>query len=521
MASKAETDTVEHAAPAATDEIDAKPHTRDADDALWFATESEGITWTEAEEKKVLWKIDGVILSLLFFGSIVSYADTQAYGFAAIFGLVQDLKLFVVKIVGGTPAIETSKYQLSAGISTLGAVAGQYPLLLLAQHLPVGRFYGAVIIYIGITAILVIVCNDFADITALRFFSGFAVVAQPLSIIITSMWWKNKEQPLRAGIYISGTAIGSLAGQGVDFGAVRIQGAYATSPWKWIYVILGSVTIGYGVLATLVFPATPMKAWFLTAREKEIAVRRLAQNNTGIQTRKFKWKQVKEAFTDPQLYIFGIYSFTFAFVNNAIGSFGGFLVSSFGYSNSRALVLSMPASAMAIACMVSSGVLGTIFPRRRILIAILYLLPSMAGNILLWKSDRSSKGALLAGVYISTTLYGALVQEFALLSSNIAGHTKKTVTNATIFVLANLGGFCGPWAYKGNEAAEGYPTGQITTLSLLSASVGVFVLLWLYYLRCNKSKAPLREEHPELITDPSIAFADLTDRVNPVFQYVC
>jgi MFS-type transporter involved in bile tolerance (Atg22 family) len=81
-------------------------------------------------------------------------------------------------------------------------------------------------------------------------------------------------------------------------------------------------------------------------------------------------------------------------------SFGGFLVSSFGYSNSRALVLSMPASAMAIVCMISSGVLGTMFPRRRILIAILYLLPSMVGNILLWKSDRSSKGALLAGVYI-------------------------------------------------------------------------------------------------------------------------
>lgn len=36
-------------------------------------------------------------------------------------------------------------------------------------------------------------------------------------------------------------------------------------------------------------------------------------------------------------------------------SFGGFLVSSFGYSNSRALVLSMPGSAIAIVCMVSSG----------------------------------------------------------------------------------------------------------------------------------------------------------------------
>ena len=131
--------------------------------------------------------------------------------------------------------------------------------------------------------------------------------------------WKNREQPLRAGIFISGSAIGSLAGQGIDFAAVRIQGAYATSPWKWIYVILGAVTIGYGVLATLIFPANPMSAWFLTEREKEIAVRRLAQNNTGIQTRKFKWKQVKEAYLDPQLYILGIFSFTFAFVNNAVG----------------------------------------------------------------------------------------------------------------------------------------------------------------------------------------------------------
>lgn len=119
-------------------------------------------------------------------GAIVSYADTQAYGFAALFGLVNDLKLFVLKAVGGKPVIDTTKYQLSAGMSPLGAAAvrisplkppnsrahslqGQYPLLLLAQYLPAGRFYGAVITYIGLTAILVIVCNDFADIMALRY----------------------------------------------------------------------------------------------------------------------------------------------------------------------------------------------------------------------------------------------------------------------------------------------------------------------------------------------------------------
>lgn len=149
MASKSETNNIEHAPSAAIEDADIKKTTRDFDDALKFAVESESITWTEAEEKKVLWKIDAVILTLvsssvaslefymemydlntnlscssqLFLGAIVSYADTQAYGFAALFGLVNDLKLFVLKAVGGKPVIDTTKYQLSAGMSPLGAAA--------------------------------------------------------------------------------------------------------------------------------------------------------------------------------------------------------------------------------------------------------------------------------------------------------------------------------------------------------------------------------------------------------------
>lgn len=104
----------------------------------------------------------------------------------------------------------------------------------------------------------------------------------------------------------------------MDFGAIQLKGAYASDAWKWIYVILGTMGMGLGLLTFLVFPANPMNAWFLRKDEREIAVRRLVKNNTGIQTRKFKWKQVREAYRDPQLYTLGIYSFSFAFVNNAI-----------------------------------------------------------------------------------------------------------------------------------------------------------------------------------------------------------
>ena len=52
------------------------------------------------------------------------------------------------------------------------------------------------------------------------------------------------------------------------------------SGWKYIYVILGSVAMFWGLIVVILFPSSPMKAWFLTDREKAIAVRRLASNHS-------------------------------------------------------------------------------------------------------------------------------------------------------------------------------------------------------------------------------------------------
>ena len=133
--------------------------------------------------------------------------------------------------------------------------------------------------------------------------------------------WKTNEQPLRLGITIAGNAMGSLVGIGVDFGAVKLGGVYATSRWKWIYVILGSCGLFAGLVIMFLLPATPMKAWFLTPREKHIAVRRVMGNNTGIHTRKFKPQQAFSAFLDPQVYALCIFCFTFAFCNVATSRF--------------------------------------------------------------------------------------------------------------------------------------------------------------------------------------------------------
>ncbi|KAL3455420.1 major facilitator superfamily domain-containing protein [Aspergillus heterothallicus] len=493
----------------------------EADDALQMALDSQGDTWTEEEEARVLRKIDFIMVPLLFTGSLIGYADGQAYGFAALFGLAEDMGLFTLKLVDGAISIDTSKYQLTAGITSLGGAAGQYLLLFPAQLLPAGRVYGVIVLYIGVLAILTIVCENFSQIMALRFFYGFSQIVQPLAIIMTVMWWKTAEQPLRIGIIIAGNALGSLVGTGIDFGAIKLAGVYEESRWKWIYVILGSCALFVGVVAFFLIPATPMKAWFLSPRERQIAVCRLMGNKTGIHTRKVKWRQGLSAFLDPQVYLLCVFSFSFAFSNVAVSSFGGYLLTSFGYSQSRALVLSMPASAVAVVSITLAGILGSRFPHRRIPLAITFILPSLMGNLILWKMPRDNRSGLLAGLYLSTTFYGSLVQHYSLLAANIAGHSKKTVVMGTVTMMSALGGFSGPWAYKGEQAERGYPDGQIATLSLFAVSVSSYVILWFYYGWQNTKRAEFvgNEEVTE-DDDPLKAFMDTTDRDNLAFRYV-
>jgi len=55
---------------------------------------------------------------------------------------------------------------------------------------------------------------------------------------------------------------------------------------QYIFLIYGATTVVCGAMVFLGLPDSPTKAWFLTAEEKQLAVVRLADNQTGIETRK-------------------------------------------------------------------------------------------------------------------------------------------------------------------------------------------------------------------------------------------
>jgi hypothetical protein len=53
---------------------------------------------------------------------------------------------------------------------------------------------------------------------------------------------------------------------------------------QYIFIIYGSVTVLTGVLIFFVLPDSPSKAWFFNDQEKRLALVRLAENQTGVET---------------------------------------------------------------------------------------------------------------------------------------------------------------------------------------------------------------------------------------------
>lgn len=101
-------------------------------------------------------------------------------------------------------------------------------------------------------------------------------------LIIVSMWWTRREQPLRNNIWYSANGIALILGSLLAYGLAQIKGT-ALRPYQWIFLVSGLIAVLLSIPTFLILPSHPTKAKFLTDEQKYIALERVRMNNTGTQ----------------------------------------------------------------------------------------------------------------------------------------------------------------------------------------------------------------------------------------------
>lgn len=164
------------------------------------------------------------------------------------------------------------------------------------QKLPTAKYLGTAVILWGLVTALTCVCKNYGALVATRVLLGcFESAVAPSLILITSMWYKKKEQPLRTGIWYLGVGMGTIVGSLISFGFQHYYSPTFTS-WQIMFLIVGLVTIAVGIAGrlirtfvshvliypvVLILPDNPMSSR-LTPAEKVWAIERLRENQTGM-----------------------------------------------------------------------------------------------------------------------------------------------------------------------------------------------------------------------------------------------
>ncbi|KAL3959303.1 hypothetical protein ACCO45_007465 [Purpureocillium lilacinum] len=186
-----------------------------------------------------------------------------------------------------------NQYSWVSGIFYFGYLIAQYPSSILMQKLPIGRYFGGMVALWGVTTTCMATTHSFASLATARFFLGvFESCLHPVLTMLVGQYWTRRSSPCER-------AFGGLGDRWADSRSMALLTQFPV-----LFLIFGPISIAWGLLLFFILPASPMKAWFLTERERKVAVMRVIKNHTGIENRNYRLYQVKECLTDIQPWIF-------------------------------------------------------------------------------------------------------------------------------------------------------------------------------------------------------------------------
>lgn len=156
--------------------------------------------------------------------------------------------------------------------------------------------------------------KNFPTLIAVRVLLG--VLEAPIvpgNFLILGMWYSRREQPIRTGLMYTGLSVLFTGPIGYAIGFID-----GDEKWRWFFWITGIMTLVWAVVVGTFLPDSPVKAKFITEREKAIAIDRVRADQTGIENKTFKKEQMLEAFKDPKTWLMFFFNIWISIPNGGL-----------------------------------------------------------------------------------------------------------------------------------------------------------------------------------------------------------
>ncbi|WVQ86238.1 hypothetical protein IAT38_008406 [Cryptococcus sp. DSM 104549] len=472
--------------------------------------------YTEEEYKKLKRKVDFILLPLMWWCYGIQQTDKTGLGTMNLYGVQKDTGM-----VGNQYSLLTVIFYAAYGLF-------EFPSNIILQRFNMGKSLTIYMFCWGVIVLAQGFLHSWGPFMALRFLQGaFECTISPGFNLIIANWYTTQEHSARSLVFQSANAgwgvVVDLVMYGIAQAAEKNPDGFAA--WRGIAVFLGGQTLLAAAVAWFML-GTPNEVRWLTAAEKRMACARVMKNNAGTDLtgrKTWRWDHVKEAFLDPVLYFQFVNAFMSCVCNGAITTFGTVITKSFGFTESEVILYTIPRSVVSVLWFVVIGLCTSKWKGIRMYFMMISTVFPFIGllGVALLPVDTHYRWTKW-GLYLMTvTFVIPLFSAWALISSNTAGRTKRSIVSSMTFVAYCTGNIAGSQVMKSKDAPH-YIPGTIVIAACMGVEL-VTIVIWRLYLGwVNRKKERAIAEMgltPEEIErkGQELGAEDTTDIQNPFF----
>ena len=377
---------------------------------------------SDKENRCVRTKIDFVVLPIFLITQLLQFLDKTALNYANLFDYQEDIGL------------EGKQFNYLSAMVYAGYFFGQYPCGWLIGRYKAQRVLAISCCLWGFMVLMLTQAHSYSSALAVRFIMGiFEAAVTPSLALMTGWWYQRREIPLRQCIWYSSLGLGGIVGSYISMGISTMPENTTPKRWQILFYILGGVTMIWSSVIYICLPDAPSNARFLDERQRIIAVKRVAENETGIKNKSFNKGQAFVALSDPKMILIWVSVFAAAIPNGVLNSFSTIIIEDLGFSTTKTTELKSVGDAINVISLWIGGAIALNIPNTRLLTSTAAnILCTVAAACMAYLPREQTWGRLVSFWLVNSQSVSFVIADLTTVASNMGGYTHRWFANALI-----------------------------------------------------------------------------------------
>ncbi|KAI3555252.1 hypothetical protein CABS03_03813 [Colletotrichum abscissum] len=417
-------------------------------------------------EKRLVRKLDWIILPVLWIMLHDSYLDRNAVTVARLDGIEEELSLTSVE------------YQTCVSILFVGYILGQIPSNMLITRVRPSWFMASAMALWSIVSTVTGLTKDFKGLLLTRFFLGITEAPfYPGALYLLGIFCTRKEIATRISILFTANICGTAFAGLIAIGVFQMDQVAGLSGWRWLFILQGIISFIVSVSSAFLLPDQPLDTRWLSEEERKLAQSRVAADTVQLQANTSTWAGLSEAIRDPRLWVL----VTMQHLHLSASGYKNFfptIVETLGFGRNVTLALTCPpyiiSGIATISWAASSGHFNERVWHITIAKAVAVFGFVLACSTLNVGARYFAMCTFASGVYACNSIILGWV-------SSTCGQTreKKAVSLALVNTTATIGSIYTPYLWPESDAPR-YTTAMLSSAAFsVAAAVMAWILRWM------------------------------------------